>query len=753
MFNKPTFKAHFYVEIIEPDTVFLLDEEKHFALNGRLYCQLAPLLNGKYTTDEIVNKLKKKFSTATIYCTLMLLQEDGYITEADDKQSPEFAAFWHSLNVDSNVITTRLRDTAVSVTSFDGIPIEPVVNTLKSLNITIKDQGEFAVVVTNDYLQKELSTFNKEALSKQQSWMLIKPVGRIIWIGPIFRPGQTACWECLAERLRSNREVEAFIQQQKGISVPFSTSRAVLSSTFQTGINLAATEIAKWIISGENKTLDGQLVTFDLTSLKLQHHTLVRRPQCSSCGDPNYFRHKEFQPLILKSCKKQFTTDGGHRSISPEQTYKKYAYHVSPITGIVNQLERTSEEEDSLVHVYFAGHFFNEPAHSLPQLRRVLGSKSGGKGKTDLQSKVSGLCEALERYSGIYTGNEIRVARTYAQMEDRAIHPYSCIHFSYQQYQKRDEWNQRYPDLIEVPEPFDGEQEIEWTPVWSLTNQTIKYVPTAYCYYGYQLPQGNRFCHTDSNGCASGNTLEEAIFQGFLELVERDCIALWWYNRVKRASVDLASFDEPYLIALQAYYQNQQRELWVLDISSDFNIPAFVAISRRIDQAEEEIMLGYGAHFDPKIGILRAVTEMNQMTPLKNILYDVIKSGKAKNDLHLSALEKWFKTTTCENQPYLTPDTSTPSKVYSNYPRLWSDDLKQDVLTCVELAAKQGLETLVLDQTRPEVGLNVVKVIVPGLRHHWPRFGPGRLFDVPVKLGWLTAPLTEEQLNPISILV
>ena len=45
--------------------------------------------------------------------------------------------------------------------------------------------------------------------------------------------------------------------------------------------------------------------------------------------------------------------------------------------------------------------------------------------------------------------------------------------------------------------------------------------------------------HADSNGCAAGNTLEEAIVQGFLELVERDAYAIWWYNRLQRAEVDL----------------------------------------------------------------------------------------------------------------------------------------------------------------------------------------------------------------------
>jgi ribosomal protein S12 methylthiotransferase accessory factor len=63
------------------------------------------------------------------------------------------------------------------------------------------------------------------------------------------------------------------------------------------------------------------------------------------------------------------------------------------------------------------------------------------------------------------------------------------------------------------------------------------------------------------------------------------------------------------------------------------------------------------------------------------------------------------------------------------------------------------LETLVLDQTRPDIGMSVVKVIVPGLRHFWAQFAPGRLYDVPVNLGWLKAPLTEDKLNPIPMFI
>jgi ribosomal protein S12 methylthiotransferase accessory factor YcaO len=67
----------------------------------------------------------------------------------------------------------------------------------------------------------------------------------------------------------------------------------------------------------------------------------------------------------------------------------------------------------------------------------------------------------------------------------------------------------------------------------------------------------------------------------------------------------------------------------------------------------------------------------------------------------------------------------------------------------VNLAKREGLDFLVLDQTRPDIEVPVVRVIVPGLRHFYRRFAPGRLYDVPVKLGLRNEPLSENELNPL----
>src|SRR5262249_40749324 len=194
-------------------------------------------------------------------------------------------------------------------------------------------------------------------------------------------------------------------------------------------------------------------------------------------------------------------------------------------------------------------------------------------------------------------------------------HPNACMLFSATQYAHRQQWNARGSAHNWVAEPFDEAAEIEWTPVWSLTDRTFKYLPTAYCFYGYPHPPAARSCLPNSNGNAAGNTLEEAILQGFLELVERDSVAMWWYNRLPRPAADLASFDEPYVAVLQGQYRQLGRAVWALDLTSDLEIPAFVALARRTDQAAEEIVFGFGAHLDPRIGLLRALTEMNQCLP------------------------------------------------------------------------------------------------------------------------------------------
>ena len=438
-------------------------------------------------------------------------------------------------------------------------------------------------------------------------------------------------------------------------------------------------------------------------------------------------------PFPLRKREKTFTADGGYRSRLPEDTLQHYA-HLIGRSGIVEELECAFRDPCDLVHVYVA-RLRADLRGSKHSVWKGLRAPCVGKGMTEAQARASALGEAVERYSSIFRGDETRIKATYRELSSDAIHPNAYMNFSACQYREREQWNQREIEFNWVPQPFDEERETEWTPVWSLTEERFKYIATASCYFGYPFSVEHDFCRPDSNGNAAGINLEEAVVQGFLEIVERDSVALWWYNSARRPRVELSSFGEPYFEALGELYRILGREMHLLDITADFSIPAFAAVSSGGGD-EGNLLLGFGAHLDPRIAIARALTEMNQS------LAGAI-AGETPPLFVGDMLEYAF----------LAPEGSAAVKTREDYSPCHGEDLREDLRSCVELARERGLETLVLDQTRAEAGMRAVKVIVPGMRPWWARFASGRLYDVPVEIGWQSARLSEEQLNSCHLAV
>jgi len=246
------------------------------------------------------------------------------------------------------------------------------------------------------------------------------------------------------------------------------------------------------------------------------------------------------------------------------------------------------------------------------------------------------------------------------------------------------------------------------------------------------------YAPSSSNGNAAGNTLEEAVLHGLLELVERDCVAIWWYNMLKKPSVDIESFGDIHVLKLLDVYNRLNRNVWVLDITNDIGIPTFVAVSSMKDKKKGNILMGFGCHLEARLGISRALVEMNQSLMVCQHSDD-------------SVTRNWYQNATCEKLSYMVPDEELAVKRKEDYPQFRGNDVLKKILKCEKTLEQCGLEVLVLDQTRPSIGLPVVKVVVPGLRHFWPRFAPGRLYDVPVQMGWVQTPLQEEDLNPIPM--
>lgn len=752
MFLKPRFRASFDVHAVG-SALFLLDEHHQFILEGELYCLLAPLLDGRHSISDIERQCTGRVSLPQIFFILNQLEQRGFLVEGD--QAPrnggsELSEYYRWGGTTS--IPPKENDFVVSIRTVGQTSAEPVVAAIRANGIGIDaTRAQLLVVVTDDYLRPELDEINRESLREKRPWMLFKPVGMVLWIGPLFQPNDTGCWGCLRQRLEANRQTEKYIQDRRVPPRLVVTSRAALPSSVELGCGLAVTSVTEWLQIPHAARLLGRMISLDLAAPGVRVHELVRRPQCPACGDPIRARNGATQPVVLRNQKKSFSEDGGHRTLTPEETFARYQHHISPYLGAVTELIPALGPWSELTPSYIAGHNFSMGLDSLVFLRESIRGVSGGKGATPAQAKVSALCEALERYSGRFHDDEYTRRGTYVDLQPEAIHPNDCMGFSSEQFEMREEWNATRAMGSRcqlIPNPFDEHLEIDWSPLWSLTGEQFRYLPTAYCYYGHPAFSQGRWCLPDSNGTAAGNTLEEALLQGFMELVERDAVALWWYNRIKRRSVDIDSFHLPYLTAIKEYYAGLQRDIWVLDITSDLDIATFACISRRIDRPVEDILLGFGAHFDPKIAILRAVTEVNQFLPsvaARN------RDGSTRYVFWDALAQHWWSTARLKDNDYLTPEAAQPPARLSDFSNPSSEDLLTDVQTCIDLCRRQKLGLLMLDQTRPDIGLSVVKVVVPQLCHFWRRFGKPRLYEVPVAMGWLKQPLQAEQLNPYSI--
>jgi oxazoline/thiazoline synthase len=744
---RPAFRKNFHLSAIPGDGFFLISETDAFVLEGAVLSFVVPLIDGRRTVGEIIHSLSSVISGQEVRAAIDLLIGAGHVHEHDPTMPYQFAAFWSEMGVETHQLSYRFASAHVQVLSLDGHSPTEFIATLRSFGLNVTDHGQFLVVFTEDYLEPRLQEINAQSLARGVPWLLVKPNGVHIWVGPIFIPNRNACWLCLENRLRENREAETYIAKKLGTAGLLPIPRPRLTVIRQQAYSIATLQILRWMATSGSSPLESRILTTNTMSLEYQFHEVVRRPQCPACGDPRA-AWVAGRPIHLLAQSKTSLAEGGERHVPPEITYARFSHHVSPITGIVRALLPSPWNGQTPLRSYTAGTNFALKSDKLFFLKQGLRTHSSGKGRSDAQAKTSALCEALERYSGVFRGEEERIRGSYRDLGDSAIHPNDCMLYSEKQFTEREEWMRRGSRFQIVPLPFDEQAQIEWSPLYSLTQKRVKYLPTSYLYYGYPVPDGHFFCWADSNGNAAGNTVEEACLQGFYEVVERDSVCIWWYNRLQRPRVRLEEFDDPFIEELHNYYASVDREFWVLDISSDLGIPSFAAINRRVNGPTEDLVMGFGAHSDASIGVQRALTEMNQFMPA---VLSRSPDGTTMYAFDDPDAIRWWQGATVANQHYLRPLSEKFDRRPKDYTPCNFASILDTLLACISIAEKNGMEVLIHDQSRPDVGLSVAKVVIPGMRHFWARFAPGRLYDVPVSLGWQPQPTAESDLNPIAM--
>jgi bacteriocin biosynthesis cyclodehydratase domain-containing protein len=731
------FAPNFSVYVLPNDVVCLYSDHRKFFLHGQLYSALAITITTGKRFGRIIRELSGKFPPDRIGEAVSRLIERRYLVRKTSSSANVAAAYWANLGLAPDVAEQNLRRCRVRILAINVKGAKELAAALRKLGVrVVKGAAELTVTLVNDYFEGQLARLNRKHLSDRSAWLLVQPSGIFPLVGPVFRPGQSGCWTCLADRMQRNREVKAMLERKRARRLV--VSPLAQDTLGQTGIEFGALEIAKAIATDFRTDLCNHILSLDLLGSAIAKHYVAARPQCPSCGQKKLRDPRRAPvPIKLAAGANLIETSGGFRTVPSRATVARFRKHVSPLTGVVSRLEPINADLPLNTN-YYAAHNFSAPAETVDELREGLSGGSFGKGSTAEQGEASALMEAIERYSGIFQGDEIRVTKRFTDFSPgSAIAPNEVLLFSDAQYRGGLPSTMGH-DVTPTAPSFDPSAKIEWSPVWSLRDECFRYLPTSLLYFFYTGGSAASYIHADSNGCAAGNTIEEAIVQGFLELVERDSYAIWWYNRLPQSELDLSRFDDPYVRDLKAQLADTGRRLWVLDITSDLGIPSFVALSHAVQNGHDFVEYGSGAHFEPRIALLRALTEVNQFLSIG--LMGARNAGPSRHD---GAMPFFLR-----DHPYLMPNGHAPDRSDYNFDfgRL---DKREQVMTCVDLAKRHGLDFLVLDQTRPDIEVPVVRVIVPGLRHFYRRFAPGRLYDVPVKLGLRDRPLSENELNPL----
>lgn len=753
------FKRHLRAHVVHGEAVYLLSERGATSVQGPSIELLAPLLDGTRDLAALRRDVPAGMAPAEAGSIVMRLVEAGLVTLREPIE-PELAAeaptlaYWEAAGLDPARAVRRTRTTRVQTITTGDTADGPLAAALCAAGLTVIQGStesldldtDLSVVLCDDYLDTALARVDALHRAAGRPWLLAKTGGTQLWLGPVFDPGAgTACWHCLAHRLRGHRQAETRLRALVDEREPLTPPEVSLPTLGAAALHMVTLEAVKWAAGLRH---DGQRTVWTLDSLDLggRRHELRRRPQCPACGDVTLMSEQAKRPVTIGMRLKASRSGGGHRSMTPEAVLRTYEHLISPVTGVLKEITRDTRGPENFNSFRAGPNLALTTPRGFEQMRSTLRAENGGKGITPLHGRVSALCEAIERHSGYFHGDEERVVGTYRDLREQAIHPNECLLFDERQYADRVTWNASHSSFQYVCAPFDETAVTSWTPVWSLTESRQRLLPTGMLYFDVPAEYGGGSLCADSNGNAAGASIEDALLQGLFELVERDAVALWWYNQTQAPGVCLDSVADPWIDGLRETHAGLNREVWVLDVTSDLGVPTMAALSRRTDKEREDIMFGFGAHTDPKVALIRALTELNQLMPAVVDAGDDATYGWSDPDaVH------WWRTATFDSMAYLRPDPAVPARTLADYDNRPNDDLSRDIAMIQHKLAASGHDVLVLDQTRPDIGLPVVQAIVPGLRGFWARFAPGRLFDVPVKLGRLNRPTAYEDLNPIPL--
>lgn len=333
------------------------------------------------------------------------------------------------------------------------------------------------------------------------------------------------------------------------------------------------------------------------------------------------------------------------------------------------------------------------------------GTTTEGKGWTPDAARVSALMEALEIWHAERFDPPV-VVGSFAELRGRLplVDPTRLP---------------RSPRLGLTPEQLRA-RSLRWVEGAALPGGEPRWVPLELVALR-RYPGAAFASHT--NGLASGNHLLEAIVHGLCERIERDAHVRWVLDAAVRR-VDLAGLEDPRGRAVLARLDELGAVLGAFAQTSDIGVPAYhctLLCPAGPRQPFPAWTWGCGCHLDPTVALLRALGEAIQVRA-------VFLSGRRDD---LDAADYAATMDAREIELRIAEVRATPcSETFVPRP-LAPGTLQADLRRLVGAVEAVGGEVVVVDLTRAELGLPVVRVLTPGLEGHPHYDAPGVRTAVP----------------------
>lgn len=372
--------------------------------------------------------------------------------------------------------------------------------------------------------------------------------------------------------------------------------------------------------------------------------------------------------ISLRPTKKNYFS-GTHRVCSPAETKLR----IDPLMEQVGVTEISDITGKDRVGI---------PCYSAyrPRARRGGVQHHPGKGMDPLQSCVSAMMEAIERWSGEYHGDQMECASFEALGVHRTVDP---------------------ADLI-LPRALEREEKIHWSSGYDLQNDMEVLVPSNAVFHPYDtLGMTFPLFQSGPTGLAAGNVIEEAILHGLLEVVERDAVSCAEKNRSFGLRLNVGK-KGPAADLMQKYTDaGIVIHLWLIEGKT--GIPTVAAAA---DDAQEKnpalLVTGAGTHTNPEIAAIKALTEIAQ-SRVTNIVGTKIEVREEILDKigydRLKRINRiWFSDAE-EISLRSVPDISTPR-------------IDSDISLVLDRIRPTADQVCICDLSRTDIP--VVRVVIPG---------------------------------------